>query len=137
MRKRLLLLGLLLPVILLTASCASYMYGYTLADAEDRFILVGNDEDDFGRRRLGYVMGHSSPIEGFVLTHGYPDMTFESTLQGRAAIALYYVRSEEVYVFMEQNWQPDSRFLLEHREMSADERGIYQQLAGVTLEPSI
>jgi len=83
------------------------------------------------------VMGHSSPIEGFVETHGYPDMTYETTLNNRDAIALYYVLQDEVYVFMEQNWMPDSRFLLEHRTMSADERAAYEQLAGVILESSI
>lgn len=135
--NRLLLHTLLLPAILLTASCASYMYGYTLVEAENRFVLVGDDKEDFGRKRLGYVMGHSSPIEGFVETHGYPDMTYETTLNNRAAIALYYVLQDEVYVFMEQNWQPDSRFLLEHRSMSTDERTAYEQLAGVILESSI
>ena len=134
---RFLLHSVLIAAVLLTASCASYMYGYTLTEAEDRFVLVGDDAEDYGRRRLGYVMGYSSPIEGFVETHGYPDMTYETTVNGRAAIALYYVLQDEVYVFMEQNWSPDSRFLLEHRSMSADERTAWEQLAGVILESSI
>lgn len=128
---------LVLASTLLTSSCASYMYGYTQQEAENRFILVGDTEDDFGRRRLGYLMGYSAPIGGFVETHGYPDMTFESTIDSRAAIALYYVAMDEVFVFIERNWNPDSRFLLDHRHMLDVERDAYSELTGTVLGQSI
>ncbi len=129
--------SLLLLLILLTASCASYMYGYTQSDAENRFLLIGDSVDDFGRKRLGYIMGYSTPIRGFVETHGYPDMTFESVINKRAAIALYYVGQDEVFVFIERDWNPDSRFLLDHRRMLDLERAAYNELSGTVLEESI
>lgn len=128
---------LLTVAILLTSSCASYMYGYTQQEAENHFILVGDADNDFGRRRLGYLMGYSAPIGGFVETHGYPDMTFESTINNRAAIALYYVTQDEVFVFIERSWNPDSRFLLDHRRMLDVERDAYSELTGTLIEQSI
>ncbi len=128
---------LLLAIVLTMSSCASYMYGYTQREAENRFLLVGDAADNFGRQRLGYLMGYSTPIEGFIESHGYPEMTFETTVEKRAAIALYYVQQDEVYVFIEQNWSPDSRYLLEHRRMRDDERAAYEQLSGTLLGQSI
>lgn len=130
------LMSLLLATVL-TTSCASYMYGYTQHDAENRFLLVGDTTEDFGRQRLGYLMGYSAPIGGFVEAHGYPDMTFESTIDDRAAIALYYVNQDEVFVFIEKNWNPDSRYLLDHRRMLDMERAAYAELAGITPDESI
>ena len=128
---------LLLLLILLTSSCASYMYGYTQSDAENRFLLIGDSDDDFGRKRLGYIMGYSTPIRGFVETHGFPDMTFESMINNRAAIALYYVGKDEVFVFVERDWNPDSRFLLDHRRMLDLERATYHELTGTRIEESV
>ena len=82
-------------------------------------------------------MGYSAPIEGFVETHGYPEMTFETVVKNRAAIALYYVEQDEVYVFIEQNWSPDSRYLLEHRHLRTEERAAYEELTGKMLGQSI
>ncbi len=122
---------LLLVFSLFLTSCSAYMYGYTEAAAEDRFILVGDEPEDFGRKRLSYVMGYSAPIRGFVKQHGLPDMTFETKIERRAAIVFYYVETSEVYVFVEENWNPDSRYLLEHRPMTAEEHGVYNELAGM------
>ena len=82
-------------------------------------------------------MGYSAPIGGFVETHGYPDMTFESTINNRAAIALYYVEQDEVFVFIERSWNPDSRFLLDHRSMLDVERDAYSELTGTVPAQSI
>ena len=128
---------ILLLAILLTSSCASYMYGYTQREAEDRFVLVGDTAEDFGRKRLSYLMGYSAPIEGFIETHGYPKMTYETMLKNRAAIALYYVEQDEVYVFVEQNWDPDSRYLLDHRHLNDEEFSAYEELTGKMISQSI
>lgn len=122
---------LLLVFSLFLTSCSAYMYGYTEAAAEDRFILVGEDPEDFGRKRLSYVMGYSAPIRGFVKQHGLPDMTYETKIERRAAIVFYYVETNEVYVFVEENWNPDSRYLFEHRAMTVEEHAVYSELAGV------
>lgn len=127
----------LLLAALFTSSCASYMYGYTQREAEDRFLLIGDSEEDFGHRRLSYLMGYSAPIGGFVEAHGFPDMTFESTIDNRAAIALYYVDQDEVFVFIERNWNPNSRYLLDHRRMLDLERVAYRELTGTSYENSI
>ncbi|MEZ5540715.1 MAG: hypothetical protein R3F42_01580 [Pseudomonadota bacterium] len=64
-------------------------------------------------------------------------MTYETTINNRAALALYYVKPNEVYVFIEKNRNPDSRYLLDHRRRLDSERAAYAELSGTMSLDSI
>ena len=119
----------LLFIFCLLSSCAGYMHGYTKDRAFGRYLLVDEQAENFGYKRMQYIQGYRPSIEGFVNKHGLPDFIYEfETENDREGIRLYYVNEDIVYVFVEYSWRPSSAFLSEHRELTDYENATYIEL---------
>lgn len=112
----------LLRIALLVSSlsgCASYMHGYTSAQARNQYLLVDAEQETFGAKRIEYMLAYRGEGFGsFISEQGLPDYIYEFEQGGLEGANLFYVATNRVFVFQEQNWRPTSFMLIGIREMT-------------------
>ena len=115
---------IVLVSLLFISSCttlnSAYKFGYYYNDVQNKYILLTENPENFGRSRLNSLLELCPSLKGFVQYHGYPDMTYEFVIENKAGIKLYYMDSSEVYIFqdLKDNFYPLSRYLKDHRKVS-------------------
>lgn len=109
MRNSILVLLILLVASILSTGCSTAMHGYTSREAQNRYMIVDADTESFGYKRLTYIVGYrGASISYFIDEKGFPDYLYEFVENRRQGFIFYYLNEDRSYVFLEQNWSPDS-----------------------------
>ena len=85
---------------------------------------------NLGYERLMINCRYREPLDKFVKERGIPDFINEYNVQARDGIRLYYLKDNEVYDFLEQNYKPDSIHLLEKRPLNSFEKAYIKEIQG-------
>jgi len=127
--KKLIVTLMIISLAALTTGCSTYMYGYTMHEALDKYLLVDKDTESFGYKRLQYNLGYNSSLEKFIENQGLPNFIFEyENNEGRESIRLYYTDKNIVYVYESSSWLAGSLYLKEHRALTDYEKQTYSEL---------
>ena len=105
--------------------CSTIQYQRSQSKALDKYLIITGDLTHFGDRRLDTVRQYSASMNGFMKSHGSPNMTYEYRSNGRDGIMLFYISQNVVFSFKEDTSDPDSRYLVEHRAIIDKELDIY------------
>lgn len=73
------------------------MTGRTSAEADDRIMLVRQDPESFGYRRLSYHVRLFPDVGVFVVQNGLPDFIAEMNNRDRHYMILYYLKDRHAY----------------------------------------
>jgi len=121
--------------VFLFNGCTALKYGFTHKDAEDTYVLVTGDKDNFGDKRLlynEYLYRCSSSTNFFCNNYdgkGKPDFIYEYiTDTKKNGIEMFFVKLDSVFIFEETKIKYFDYKLKESRKISDVEILIYQKL---------
>lgn len=75
----------------------AWMTGRTSAEADDRIMLVRQNPESFGYRRLSYHIRLFPDVATFVVQKGLPDFIAEMNNRDQHYIILYYLNQRHAY----------------------------------------
>lgn len=88
-------------VFILLAACApvrrDWNAGWSEHAAQDRIMLVRNDPETLGYRRLVYQSSDHPDLGVFLGKKGFPDFIAETSSDDRQYLILYYLESRRAY----------------------------------------
>ncbi len=130
------LLNILITTVLTSLiGCKAFMHGYTWDKAANSYILVTDDKENFGDKRLNYNKGFHkhSALANFLdckcNNRGLPDFIYEYKSDTKCrGIKLFYVKLDSVFIFEEPKKNNLSSIQKEARKMDDFERQSYQRL---------
>jgi hypothetical protein len=115
--------------------CTAYKYGSTCRDADDTYLLVTGDKENFGDKRLSYneyLYRCSSSTKFFCNNHdgkGKPDFIYEYiTDTKKRGIEMFFAKHDSVFAFEETKLKPFDFKLIESRKINDEENLIFQKL---------
>ena len=108
--------------------CSTFSYQRSQAKALDKYLIVTGEASNLANHRVQVLRKNSASMNGFIKSHGLPDMTYEYRSNNRNGIMLFYVTEDVVFSFLEDTPDPDSRYLVEHRSIKDNELGVYLYL---------
>ncbi len=121
--------------VFLFYSCNSYRYFDTFIDAQDTYLLINGNKENFGDKRLLYnkTVYRCSLKKGFFCNKDNgrkdPDFIYEYiSRESKHGLDLYYIELDSVYVFEETKRRSYDLKLKETRKLSEFEKQIYQNL---------
>lgn len=95
---------LIIPFSLLLISCNAFMHGLTEKKAQNVYLRLTGDKDNFGDKRLKYNKGFhkNSALTSLLACKGRPSVIYEyKTANKCRGIRLYYPASDSVFIFEE------------------------------------
>lgn len=125
----------ILFALLLLCGCKAFKHGYTWRKAENSYMLVTGNPDNFGDKRLDYNKGfhRNSALSTFLdcrcNDRGLPNYIYEYQTSAKCrGIKLYYLQRDSVFVFEEPKKGNLGSVLKEARKMDDYERQTYERL---------
>lgn len=123
-------------LVLLFYSCKAFKHGSTYADAQDTYLLITGDKDNFGDKRLSYnkyLFRCALEKVFFCIDNEHakkdPDFIYEYKSNEKTyGIEFFYIDLDSVFVFEETKRNLSSLKLKETRKISEFEKQIYQKL---------
>lgn len=106
-------------------ACSTFHYQQSQAKALDKYLIITGEAKNFADHRLDSLRRYSASMNGFIKSHGLPNMTYEYQHNDKDGIMLFYISQNVVFSFMEDTHDPDSRYLVEHRPLKDKEVGAY------------
>jgi hypothetical protein len=138
---RLLFLGKILTLALLSANCASHRAawsnGWTEKEANDSIMLVMEKPQTLGWKRLQYHATLHPEFGQFLDKLGTPDCIAETTQSDRHYMILYYLKTRKAYSFRNDTRHvskpvevagPYPISVREHELLSGFQKRAYQSL---------
>jgi hypothetical protein len=125
-----------IPYILIffcIVSCKAFKHGYTWDKAENSYILVTGDKNNFGDKRLDYNKGfhRNSDLSRFLGCNcrELPDLIYEYKTKIKSrGIKLFYIKRDSAFVFEEPNRGNLNSVIKEARKMDEYEKQTYERL---------
>jgi len=121
--------------VFLFYSCNSYRYFDTFIDAQDTYLLINGNKENFGDKRLLYNKSvyRCSLKKGFFCNNDNgrkePDFIYEYISgESKHGLDLYYIEIDSVYIFEETKRRSYDLKLKATRKLSEFEKQIYQKL---------
>ena len=117
-------------------SCKAFKHGSTYSDAQDTYLLITGDKDNFGDKRLSYnkyLFRCALEKDFFCIDNEHakkdPDFIYEYKSNEKTyGIEFFYIDLDSVFVFEETKRNLSSLKLKETRKISEFEKQIYQKL---------
>jgi hypothetical protein len=129
-------IGFLIFLSLIFYSCKAFKHGSTYADAQDTYLLITGNKDNFGDKRLSYnkYLFRCALEKDFFCIDNVnakkdPDFIYEyKSNEKKFGIEFFYIKLDSVFVFEETKRNLSSLKLKETRKLSEFEKQIYQKL---------
>ncbi len=137
MNSKLTYIGFLIFLSLfLFNSCKAFKHGSTYADAQDTYLLITGNKDNFGDKRLSYnkYLFRCALEKDFFCIDNVnakkdPDFIYEyKSNKKKFGIEFFYIKLDSVFVFEETKRNLSSLKLKETRKLNEFEKQIYQKL---------
>ena len=127
---------LIFLAIFLFYGCKAFKYGSTYADAQDTYLLITGNKDNFGDKRLSYnkyLFRCQLEKDFFCIDNKNakkdPDFIYEYLSKEKmSGIEFFYIKLDSAFVFEETKRNLSSLKLKETRKLSEFEKQIYQKL---------
>jgi hypothetical protein len=127
---------LLLLFVFFFYSCKAFKHASSYAEAQDTYLLITGNKDNFGDKRLSYnkyLFRCQLEKDFFCIDNENakkdPDFIYEYISERKTyGIEFFYIKLDSVFVFEETKRNISSLKLKETRKLSDFEKQIYQKL---------
>lgn len=114
-------------ILLIISGCSNLKYGYTKAQAENKYLKVDVDNENFGYKRVTYIVAYrGDAIDSFIKEKGYPDFLYEFKTEDKEGFTFFYLKEGKAFVFVSKSWNPANIENTEIREFTDFEKRRFE-----------